>query len=362
MSNSLTVLVCLFVLASACNKASSSNPDVTTSVSASAMPPTVASHVAAVAANSPSGAVQVYPLPGVSGPVTLDLFAYDRATGQVWIPVGETGSVDVFTIATSTFSRVDGFKTTERESHGHKRMMGPSAAAVGDGVVYVSNRSSSEVCVVNAAALKRGPCFQLESPPDVIAYVAGAKEVWVTTPKLNSIVVLDATRPDELKTKLVVKTEGAPECYAVDALHDLFYTNLEDKNRTVSIDIKTHAVKATWTLGCSDGPRGIAVDAARNFVFVACTDGLEVRDGAHDGALLGNLDTGGGVDAIDYLDANSRLYVAAGKAARLTTVQFSDKGVPAVATPRPQLRERVTPSSIRTASPTLWIPRPHGYS
>ena len=67
-------------------------------------------------------------LPGASGPVTVDYLVCDRQHARVWVPVGETGSADVFDVATGTFTRVDGFKTAEREAHGKKRMAGPSAA------------------------------------------------------------------------------------------------------------------------------------------------------------------------------------------------------------------------------------------
>jgi DNA-binding beta-propeller fold protein YncE len=272
-----------------------------------------------------------YALPGASGAVTLDLLAYDRPRDQVWIPVGETGSVDVFTIATSSFARVDGFKTMERESHGRKRMMGPSAAAVGEGFVYVSDRASNEVCIVDDKTLARGACVPLSSAPDVIAYVPSAKEVWVTTPKESSLVVFDASKPDALAPKTTIKADGSPECFAIDDGRGVFYTNLEDKNRTLAIDIKTHDVKASWTLGCKEaGPRGVAVDTVRNFLFVACTDGIEVLDAAHDGARLGTFDAGAGVDAIDYFAETKRLYVAAGKAARLTIAEFTAQGAPTI--------------------------------
>ena len=268
-----------------------------------------------------------YPLPGVSGNVTLDLLAYDRARDRVWIPVGETGSVDVFTIATKTFARVDGFKTMEREAHGRKRMMGPSAAAVGDGFVYVSDRASNEVCAVDDATLKVGACQTLGSAPDVIAYVPSAKEVWVTTPKDSSIAIFDASKPDALAPATTIKTDGSPECFAVDDARGVLYTNLEDKNRTLVIDIKTHAVKASWPLGCKeDGPRGVAVDSARNVVFVACTDSIEILDASHDGTRLGSFDAGAGVDAIEYVARAKRLYVAAGKAARLTVAELGATG------------------------------------
>ena len=34
-------------------------------------------------------------LPGATGAVALDYFAHDRATGKVWVPASNTGSVDV---------------------------------------------------------------------------------------------------------------------------------------------------------------------------------------------------------------------------------------------------------------------------
>jgi DNA-binding beta-propeller fold protein YncE len=245
--------------------------------------------------------------------------------------VGDTGSVDVFDVATGTFTAIDGFTTAERDAHGKKRRIGPSAATVGDGFVYVGNRATSEVCAVDQKTLKLGACLKLPTSTDGVAYVASAKEVWVTTPRDHSLTVLDASKPDTLKPKLVIKTDGDPEGYAVDSVRGLFYTNLEDKNRTIAVDIKTHAIKTMWSPGCGpDGPRGVAVDEARNFVVVACTDGAMVLDGARDGAPLGKLDTGAGVDNIEYLDKVKLLVIAAGKASRLTLAGLSDKGEPSV--------------------------------
>jgi|CZKU01.1.fsa_nt_gi hypothetical protein len=268
---------------------------------------------------------QSVPLPGVEGAASLDFITYERANARIWVPVGTTGSVDVFDTAHGSFTRVDGFATAEKEMHGKKRTMGPSAAAIGEGVVYVGNRGSSEICPVDTKTLKPGPCIKLSSPPDCVAYVASAREVWVTTPKDQTLTILDASKPASLKAKTVVKTDGAPEGYALDEGHGLFFTNLEDKGGTLAIDVKTRKVKATWNAGCgADGPRGVAFDAAHDFVVVACTDHLQVLDAGHDGAPLGKLDTGAGVDNLDVVDGTA--YVAAGKAARLTTAKIDDKG------------------------------------
>jgi len=209
--------------------------------------------------------------------------------------------------------------------------MGPSAVAIGDGFAYVGNRATGEVCAVDEVKLTLGRCLKLPSPGDGVEYVAATKEVWVTTPRAQAIAVLDASKPDTLKLKTTIHVDGSPEGYAVDATRGLFFTNLEDKNKTVLIDLKTHKPRASWTLDCgSDGPRGVAVDGEHGFVFVACTDHLVVLDGSHDGAKLATLDTGAGVDNIAWLAPQRLLYAAAGKAARLTVARIDDKGQPTI--------------------------------
>jgi hypothetical protein len=265
------------------------------------------------------------PLPGAVAPASLDYLACDRAAGRVWVPVGSTGSVDVLDLATGAFTRVNGFATAEREVRGKKRTMGPSSASVGDGFVYVGNRASNEVCAVDAKTLALGNCLKLGKGPDGVSYVAAAKEVWVTTPADQTITILDASKPARLAAKAMVKVDGAPEGYAVDEAHGIFFTNLEDKGGTVVLDIKTRKAKATWNPGCgAEGPRGIAFDPSHDFLFVACTDHVQVLDAGHDGAALGKLETGAGVDNIDYVEG--RLYVAAGKVSRLLVATVDDRG------------------------------------
>jgi len=286
-------------------------------------PPSAAAPPAGVAHLEATGIA----LPGATGPAGLDYIAADRARSRVWVPVSVTGSVDVLDVATRGFVRVDGFKTAEREVRGKKRTVGPTAVTIGDGVAYVGNRGTNEVCAVDLATLKVGACVKMRGGIDGVAYVAPSKEVWVTMPAEHALGVLDASKPAELKAKPSIAVAGEPEGYAVDEGRGLFFTNLEDQGGTLAIDARSHAVKATWRPGCaSDGPRGVAVDAARSYVLVACTDHVQVLDAAHDGALLGRLDVGGGVDNIDYLPAKKLVYAAAGKAGRLTIARVEDGG------------------------------------
>jgi DNA-binding beta-propeller fold protein YncE len=197
------------------------------------------------AASAPS--VQAIALPGApAGGVVLDYIAYDRAHHRVWVPAGNTGKVDVVDVSSGQVAQIDGFVTAEMERKGKKRTVGPSSATVGDGIVFVGNRGDSSVCAVEADSLRKGACVTLESMPDGLAYVASTKEVWVTTPRDKSIIVLDVANPGALAVKAKINFEGEPEGFAVDDARGLFYTNLEDKDRTLAIDLKTRQITKTW--------------------------------------------------------------------------------------------------------------------
>jgi DNA-binding beta-propeller fold protein YncE len=271
------------------------------------------------------------PLPGARAPASLDYLAYEGARARVWVPVGDTGSVDVYDPSGGSFTRVDGFETGERAYKGKTRTTGPSAVAIGEGFAYVGNRATSQVCAVDTARLTLGKCVKLSAPTDGVAYVAAVKEVWVTTPRARAIVVLDASRPDTLKAKATIQLDGEPEGYAGDVRRGLFFTNLEDRNETVVLDVKTHRPTGAFPIDCgSDGPRGVAADSEHGLIFVACTDHVLVLDGSHGGVTVATLDTGAGLDNIDWLAPPRLLYAAAGKGAKVTIARIDANGRPTV--------------------------------
>jgi DNA-binding beta-propeller fold protein YncE len=266
-------------------------------------------------------------LPGApSDGVALDYLAVDRKRKRVWVPAGGTGNAVVVDTQTKAMSLVDKFPTAEVERGGKKRIVGPSSATIGDGVVYVGNRGDSNVCAVDASTLSRGGCAAISSRPDGLAFVARTKEVWVTAPRDQSIVVLDVATPSAPKPAVTFKLEGAPEGYAVDDAHGFYYTNLEDKDRTLRIDVATRQVTATWMPSCGEeGPRGLALEPAGRFLMVACTDHVEVMD-TTTGKVVSKLATGAGVDNLDYLAARRSLYASAGGAGTLTIAHLGEKG------------------------------------
>lgn len=296
-----------------------------------AQPASTATGAEVALAKAPSASSAVAPraiaLPGGEAGVSMDYLACDRATGRVWVPAGNTGSVDVIEPSGDKVTRITGFPTAELERHGKKRVVGPSAATLGEGVAYIGSRGDSSICAVDTKTLQRGACVIIESMPDGLSFIASTKEVWATTPRDKSITILDVSNPSAPKVKTKLALEGEPEGYAVDDARGVYYTNLEDRDRTLAIDIKGRKVIATWNPHCGeDGPKGLALDLTLRFLLVACPDHVIALDAGHDGQLLSKIDTGDGVDNIDYLEPQHQLFVGAAKAAQLTIVGLDSVG------------------------------------
>src|SRR5207302_9761102 len=124
-------------------------------------------------------------LPGANGTVALDYFAYDAATGKVWVPASNLGSVDAIDEKTDAVTQVTGFKTGEIERRGRKVTLGPTAASIGDGVVYVGNRGDATLCWIDKSSLNRGECVSASSDhsitPDGVLSVSATEGVCITT-------------------------------------------------------------------------------------------------------------------------------------------------------------------------------------
>jgi DNA-binding beta-propeller fold protein YncE len=258
------------------------------------------------------------------GNITMDYIAYDPKTGYVWVPAINIGSVDVVDTSNGRVREIPGFATKELEVKGRKRAQGPSGVSIGDGVVYIGDRADSSVCVIDEKTLARKTCGHIDSTPDGVVYIASTKAVWVTAPGDNCVRILDS---QTLNQKEKLTFEGRPEGYAVDTKRGRLYMNYEDKDLTTAIDLKTHKTVAKWQSSCGeDGPHGLSVDQDSGYLFVACSTRAEVLDAGHNGERLSSIDTGDGVDDINYSPTTHTLYVGAAKDSRLTVARVDATG------------------------------------
>jgi DNA-binding beta-propeller fold protein YncE len=277
------------------------------------------------AADSAGYTVTMLPLPGASAAgISMDYLGYDPATNTVWVPAGNTGFVDVVNVTTRKVTKISGFPSGEMGSAGRKRVVGPSSVTLGKNTAYIGDRFDFSVCAVDTHTHKRTGCVTLDSMPDGLAYVASTNEVWVTTPRDKSIRVLNATT---LLQKERLAFDGNPEGFAVDATRHRFYTNMEDKDLTLAIDLKSHKTVATWKSACGeDGPHGLKLEEKGGFLLVACSTKTEVLDVGRTGSVLSSVDTGDGVDDLDYAPSTQLVYVGAAKAGVLTVAHLDAGG------------------------------------
>jgi DNA-binding beta-propeller fold protein YncE len=274
------------------------------------------------AGSVPTLSVHLLPLlPSAPGRIGMDYLGYEPGTNQVWAPGANTGRAFVVDANSEAVRTVEGFPT--REQNG--RVLGPTSVTFGPGRAFIGNRADNSVCEVDLQTLKRGACATLPDMPDGLAYVASTREVWATTPRSKSLVALSTDKG--LTTTARIPLDGEPEGYAVDASAGRFYTNLEDKNETLAIDVRSRTVSGRWPTGCNaDGPRGLALDSRSGVLVVACTDRLVSFVLAPKPQPRGALLTGEGVDNIDLAPTSGTVFAAAGKAQLLTRGRLAQDG------------------------------------
>lgn len=270
----------------------------------------------------PELAVHALRLQSAPGRVGMDYLGYEPTTNQVWVPGGNTGRVFIVDANTESVRTIEGFATREKEG----RQLGPTSVAFGPGRAFVGNRADSSVCAFDLSTFQRGACVALPAPPDGLAYVSTTDEVWATVPSLKSIIIMSAAKA-ELPMVGRIEVPGVPEGYAVDAAGARFYTNLEDRNETLALDVHARSTANHWRTTCSaEGPRGMTINAANGILVVACTDRLVSFALISAPAPLATVDTGLGLDNIDFAPKLGTIFAAAGKAERLTRVQLMPNG------------------------------------
>ncbi|HYQ81437.1 MAG TPA: hypothetical protein VEP68_08045, partial [Anaeromyxobacteraceae bacterium] len=165
----------------------------------------------------------------------------------------------------------------------------------------------------------------LAGVPDYVRWVEPRREVWVTEPGREAIEVFRLATGGRLERASSVRVPDGPESLVIDPARGRAYTNTWH-GESLAVGLASRSVEARWPNGCR-GSRGIALDAGRGLVFVGCEEGRAVAlDLEAGGAVAGQVETGAGVDLIDWAPAGSRLYLAAGDAGELDVVAVEGRG------------------------------------
>lgn len=254
-------------------------------------------------------------LPGGDAGIGFDDLTFSPSLHRILAPAGRTGKLVLIDPKTQKIDSIAGF-STDADKFGGGHGEGTTSADAGGGFIFASDRSRTELEVVDPNSSRIVGKLALASGPDYVRWVEPTREVWVTEPGKQQIEVF-ALDQGKLAHRGVIGVTGGPESLVIDGARGRAYTHTWD-DATVAIDLVKRAEAARWTNGCK-ASRGVALDEKRGLLFVGCDEGkATVLDVAHGGKQLSSAATGQGVDIIAYNPVLAHLYVPGGRSATLT--------------------------------------------
>jgi DNA-binding beta-propeller fold protein YncE len=265
------------------------------------------------------------PLPDGEKGIGFDDLRFSPSLHRVLVPAGRTGDLDLIDPETSAVTRISGFGRADSYSGGHGD--GPTAVDEGEGFLFVSDRTTQQVVVVDPKSNTILGRASLAAAPDYVRYVALTREVWVTEPAAAEIEIfaVSEVRPPTLTSSGRVAVANGPEQLVIDDRRGRAFTHRWQRS-TVAIDVKARRVVGEWLNGCSSS-RGIAIDIRRGFLFSSCAEGtVSVLDAEHGGQILSSIAAGSGFDVTGYAPGLGHLYVSGGSCKCLAVLGVSARG------------------------------------
>jgi hypothetical protein len=265
------------------------------------------------------------PMPGGSGGIGFDDLQFSDELHELIVPAGRTGRLDLVDPESGAVGSVAGFSAADRRKSGHGE--GTTSADAGRGWVFAVDRTERTLAAVDPIAKRIVARAELAGAPDYVRWVAATGEVWVTEPGRKAIETfrLDEGSPPTLTRTGSISVPEAPESLVVDSKARRAYTNTF-RDATFAIDLGSRSIAARWANPCR-GARGLALDPARQLLFVGCEEGKVVSlDVAHGGSVAGEASTGTGVDSIAYSPTLRHLYAPADESANVTIVGVGARG------------------------------------
>jgi len=267
---------------------------------------------------------RVIHIPGGAHGIHLDDIGYFPQLGKVSIPAGQTGKLLLINPASGAITAT--YQVTNT-AVAQARGEGTSSAIYGDGYIFASDHGQPGVVVLDARDGKVLERVKLASGPDYVRYLESRHELWVTEPRAQQIQVFSVSPGSQpvITLNSIIPIAGGPESLVFDRDLNRAYTNLW-KDKTVVIDTITHKPVGEWNDTCT-GPRGLALDAAKGFLFVGCTEGkVAVLDVNHGGEVLATAPSGAGIDIISDNPRSQHLYVPGARSASMTIFKVSPSG------------------------------------
>jgi hypothetical protein len=266
-------------------------------------------------------------IPGGASGVGFDDLGFSAQLHKVIVPAGAIGKLDLIDPESRQITEIGGFSSEAGFAGGHGK--GVTSADNGRGAIFAIDRNSQTLNVIDPESKEILAVVKLAAGPDYVRFVSETSEVWVTEPRAAQIEVFSLPEsgfPEEPEHAATISVPMGPEALVIDGTRGRAYCNMRP-DTTVSIDLRKRTIVAKWRNGCS-GSEGLALDAARGFLFVGCAEGKLESLSVSDGHRLGEASSGSGVDIIAY-DPNLRhAYLPGAESATMAVIGIAANGRP----------------------------------
>jgi DNA-binding beta-propeller fold protein YncE len=204
-----------------------------------------------------------------------------------------------------------------RYLHSIANLTGVAGALVAEqeNLLFTSNRGENTVGILpleNGAELARVP---VGLRPNGLAYSPAHQLLLAANvgdphqPGSHTVSLVDVARKVRLAE---VEVPGRTRWTVYDAEADVFYVNIADPAQVVVIEAADPTRIARAYRIPAAGPHGLDLDAQQQRLFCACDAHRLISLEAGTGAVLNELQLGGGPDVIFFNPALRHLYVASG--------------------------------------------------
>src|SRR5262245_28104828 len=181
-------------------------------------------------------------MPEGSAGIGFDDIQYSSAMKKVLVPSGRTGMLNLVDPESLAVTSISGFSAAKDYKGGHGE--GITSVDEGKEVLFVIDRSSLKLSVLDPNSKKVIATAPLAASPDYVRYVPSLNEVWVTQPDEDQIEIFKLSKNQPSHSGFI-KVDGGPESLVIDAKQGRAYTHLWH-GKTVAIDINSRKILATW--------------------------------------------------------------------------------------------------------------------